>query len=348
MWILESIEDIPFKKPLILLSATLGAGFLLLSFFLLTNPLTHPLTYALIALDIYLLHRSLTNPLQAIGAIAGAYALGFVLLPHYHFPFAACFALLIGQFLYRESFRIWKWLAASALFYFSFYIAAVWQQIPLDVPIPVQLLPGLHGMLFGFCVLFSFLAYSLRKDKVQEAVEGYSWKGPSESTTMAEQTREIYGAIQQQVRKREGSSKIKNELEEFSEKLIHICHRLQKISDELRKTNLETLNRQIEELEEKISSTEDIVARQQYQHTLGNKKKQKEQYENLRLQAERLRAQVIHYISALENMRFAYTNQEFSDATAGCESIEFFLHMAETRAENVYQTSEAYQKLLLM
>lgn len=348
MWILHSIEEIPFKKPLILLSATLGAGFLLLSLFFLKNPLTHPLTYALIALDIYLLQRSLSNPLQAVLAIAGAYAVGFILLPHYRFPFAASFALLIGRLLYRESFRVWKWLAASILIYCSFYITAVWQQISFDIPIPLQFMPGLHGMLFGFCVLFSFLAYSLRKDKVQEAMEGYSWAGPSESTAMAEQTTEIYGAIQKQVRKREGSSKIKNELEEFTEKLIHMCHRLQKISNELRKTNPETLNKQIEEQEEKIKSTEDSIARQQYQHTLGNKKKQKEQYENLRLQAERQRAQVIHYISALENMRFAYTNQEFSEATAGSESIEFFLHMAETRAENVYQTSEAYQKLLLM
>jgi hypothetical protein len=127
-----------------------------------------------------------------------------------------------------------------------------------------------------------------------------------------------------------------------------MCHRLQKISDELRKTNPDLLRKQIEEQEEKIRLTEDSVVRERYQHILGNKKKQKDQYDNLKLQEERLRAQVLHYISALENMRFAYTNQEFSNASEGCESIEFFLHMAETRADNVYETSEAYQKLLLM
>jgi hypothetical protein len=108
------------------------------------------------------------------------------------------------------------------------------------------------------------------------------------------------------------------------------------------------LKKQIEQQEEKIKSAEDAIVKQRYQHTLSNKKKQKEQYDNLKLQEERLRAQVLHYISALENMRFSYTNQEFSNATEGCESIEFFLHMAETRADNVYETSEAYQKLLLM
>jgi len=88
------------------------------------------------------------------------------------------------------------------------------------------------------------------------------------------------------------------------------------------------------------------LARGQYEKALENRQKQRQQFQRLKLQAERLRAQIFNYATALENMRFAYSNRAFASDSDGPETIEFFVNMATARTDNVSETSEAYQKLL--
>lgn len=350
MWILESLSDIPFKKPLTLVLITLGAGFLLLALFYGGNPLNEPLLYTLLALDLYIALRPVKSGfVRPALLLPGSFLLAYVLIPQYRILHAVLFSLLVGKIVFEENFRAWKWLASAGLFYFAIRTVAEWQYVPLAIlPLPQLTLPAVHGMIFGFCALCSFVVYLLRKDRVTEAVESYDWKVPSETANMAKQAGELYSALRQQLKKREGSSKIAEELEEFTEKLIHMCDRLQKMSAELQNFKAVTIANEIADYEKRISNVSDPILRRQYEQTLTNKRKQNEQYENLRLQGERLRAQILHSISALENMRFAYANEEFRTAAAASDGIEFFLHLAETRTENVYQTSEAYQKLLIL
>jgi hypothetical protein len=350
MWILDSLSGIPFKKPLTLVLITLGAGFLLLALFYAANPLNEPLLYTLLALDLYIVLRPIKSGLARPALLLpGSYLLAYVLIPQYRILHAVLFSLLVGKIIFEENFRIWKWLASSGLFYLTIRTVAEWQYIPLTIlPLPHLTLPAVHGMIFGFCALCSFVLYLLRKDRVTEAAESYEWKIPSETANMAKQARELYSALRQQLKKRDGSTKIAEELEEFTEKLIHMSDRLQKILAELHKFKADAIAAEIADYEKRIADVSDPILRRQYEQTLINKRKQNEQYDNLRLQGERLRAQILHSISALENMRFAYANEEFNSANAGADGIEFFLHLAETRTENVYQTTEAYQKLLIL
>ncbi|HET6267833.1 MAG TPA: hypothetical protein VFG11_08950, partial [Acidobacteriota bacterium] len=99
------------------------------------------------------------------------------------------------------------------------------------------------------------------------------------------------------------------------------------------------------DLQAKTETTQDAVAQTQYKRALENKEKQKEQHQRMIVHSERLRAQVYNYSTALENLALAYSQQEATSESRGNEAIEFFLHLAEMRAENTYQSSEAYEHL---
>jgi hypothetical protein len=198
-----------------------------------------------------------------------------------------------------------------------------------------------YGVIFGFCAGFSFLPYLLRKDRVEEAVESTHWNARSESETLTKQVEELYRIIRVQL---EDEPRMQEELEDLCEKIVHICRQYQDLTIELSKTKLEDLHAQICTLKERVSATADATAKHQYEQTLINKEKQCRQYESLQTKAERLRAQLLHYVSGLENMRFAYANREFRSAGEGKETIEFFMNMA--RAETAYDASEAYQNLI--
>ena len=164
---------------------------------------------------------------------------------------------------------------------------------------------------------------------------------------MASQARDYYRQVKQQVEERSADSKIKEELREFTEKTIHLCHDFQEITRELSRTSELDVVEQAKQLEQRLRSVTDLVARRQYEQALANKKKQLERYQGLHSHAERFRAQVLNYISALENMRFAYTNRKFNSAGDTAEGIEFLMHITDNQADNVYDTSEAYQRLLI-
>jgi hypothetical protein len=342
MWVLEAVHEVPIRKPFLVLLITLGAAFLLLAKFFGLNPVYQPAIYAVVALDLYLLERQ-KSLLRGCLLIPAAYFLAYALLPAYLPLFAVAYALLIGKLVYAESFRLWKWAATTLLIAASLLIVSVWQQIAfVNQFVPFQLSPALHGALFAFCFLCAFLPYHLKKDSVADAIASYSWKRPSEIATIVEQTEWLYNKLRTQIPTKPNQA----ELTEFCERLIHLCYRLQEIQKEVAGVDLGSLQQQIYELEQKAQRVSDAMARKQYEHALSNKRTQLRQHDALRNQSERIRAQILNYVSALENMQFAYANQRFSSSSDSTESIDFFLHMANNRAENVYETSEAYQKLL--
>jgi hypothetical protein len=218
----------------------------------------------------------------------------------------------------------------------------MWQQMNfLHAYIPAIALPAVHGLIFSFCAGVSFLPFAMRKDRAQEAFDCSAWTPRSETEALARQTLDLYHIVRAQL---EDEAKLQDDLEDFCEKTILLCRRLRDLTGELSKTDLDELDNQMGALKAKVESVTDAVARKQYEQALANKEKQKKQFESLHNKAERLRAQILHYLSGLENMRFAYANREFRTAGDNKESIEFFLNL--TRADNAYDASEAYQQLL--
>ncbi|HEY4492425.1 MAG TPA: hypothetical protein VI958_10540, partial [Acidobacteriota bacterium] len=140
-------------------------------------------------------------------------------------------------------------------------------------------------------------------------------------------------------------AKVKEELEKFAEETIRLCYRMQQICKEIEACDPVILAQQMSELEKKVEATEDPPARRQYEQALASKRKQQEQRDAMKTQAERLRSQAMNYVSTLENMRFAYANRHFSSATYGSAGIDFFLQMTQTHADNVYETTQGYLKL---
>ena len=326
----------------LLLSTALGAAFLLLAQFFSIRALMHPLTYVLLALVLYLNRRSET-PLWKICALMPlSYGLAYWLHPHYVPLFAALFTLACGSLLFKNEFRLWKWGASAALFFLSMMIVAVWQRMDFVITaIPAFWSPLVFGVMFGFCAGFSFLPYLLRKDKVQEATDSYAWEPRGEPEAMVKETRVLYTAVRKQL---DGEAKLQEELENLCERMIHLSRQLQSVSAELAGTKFEDLEAQAGSLRARAETTNDPLAKRQYEQALANKQKQQKQYQSLQCKAERLRAQILHYLSGLENMKFAYANREFRTEGDTKESIEFFMNLA--RAENVYDTTEAYQDLL--
>jgi len=344
MWVLDAISEYELRKPLLILGLTLGAGFLLLAYFFSVNPLAEPLIYVLVALDLSLMQTQKRHPLRVALLLAGVTTAGYWLLAAHSLLFTVIFSFLAGFEVYRQSFRWWRWLVSAALLFVSLHIIPVWQQMLLmEQIVPQVLLPLAHSLLFSFCMLISFLVYSLRKDPVEEAVDNYTWKTPSEPATMVHQTRDLYKQLRTQIPQKDA---IRQELREFAEKTVHLCYHWQQLSIELAGSNPDAVEQQIVKLKETLDSTTDPPAKNQYEKALENRRKQREQFQRLKLQAERLRAQIFNTTTALENMRFAYANREFANNNDNAETIEFFVHMATTRTDNVSETSEAYQRLL--
>jgi hypothetical protein len=341
MWILDSLTDVPIKKPFFLLWTAPGAASLLLAYFFSQNQLYHPLIVAVFAAVCFYLWQTRKTALNAmmVPAIGGA---AWLLLPNYPLLFCLIAVLLLGKFVFAEQFRMWKWLAASSLLWLSFPILSTWQSITeLQLAVPYPFTTLIYSAVLAFCVQFSLLPYQVRKDSVVEAFEHYPWKTSFDAFTLAAETIELYRKIKQMVKDQETNPRIAQDLEDYTERVIHQCFRMHQITAELSNTNLASLEKQIAHLKQKMESVEDVRAKLQYEQALSNKQKQTEQFEKLRLQQERLLAQIVNYDSSLENIRLAYSHRDFQKSSGATENIELFMDVIKARAEGFHGFSEA-------
>ncbi len=154
---------------------------------------------------------------------------------------------------------------------------------------------------------------------------------------MAAQTVEIYAQLKTKLPK--------EQFQEFVEKIIHLSHQLQAVTADILRVNPELLEQQINEIREKQQSTGDAVAAKQYKQALQNKMRQKEHHAGLIVQSERIRGQILNYLSALENIRLAYANRDYKNGGENRDTVEFFMIMAKMQAENACDNAEAYETL---
>lgn len=316
-----------------ILWASLGAAFLLLATFFSQNALHHPATYTVLALAVWILwqkERTVVNGLMMTAAGTAS----FLLIPDYTLFYFPAFALVAGMIVFAENFRIWKWVASSTLLICAIPIVGSWQQIPelrTLVPLPVNHL--IHAALLAFCVQFAMLPLQVRKDSVIEAFGNYSWKNSWHAHHLATEMVGLYTKIKTLIRSKETNVRIQEDLEDYTERALHQCYRLQEISAELSNHSLASLEQQIIFLNEKLSEVEDFATRMQYEQALHNKKKQVEQYEKLQLHQEHLLSRIINYNSSLENVRFAYANQDWQRNTGASDNVEMFMDLVKARAE---------------
>ena len=72
MWILDALDEIPLKKPLLVWAGILAAAFLLLAQFPGQIPLVHPVTFTLVSLTLYLLNQRKSSLRRALLLICAA------------------------------------------------------------------------------------------------------------------------------------------------------------------------------------------------------------------------------------------------------------------------------------
>ena len=333
MWILDSLSQVELKKPFIILWIALGAVFLLLAHFFAANPLYNPATYCVLATVVWALwqkERSIRNGLVVALLSVAAYQV----VPNFLIAYTILFALSIGKVVFAENFRMWKAFASSVLLLLAVPIVSSWQGIPAIhswIPDPVAQL--IYAAVFAFCVQFSLLAYQLRKDSVIEAFSNYPWKTSSNAHHLASEMVALYTKIKTLIRKREKNPKILQDLEDYTERALHQCYRLQEISTELSTMSPGSIEQQIIFLNEKLNVTQDFATRMQYEQALVNKKKQREQYEKLQKHQEHLLSRILNYNSSLENVRFAYANQDWERSSSAADSTEMFMDLVKARAE---------------
>jgi hypothetical protein len=347
MWILDALDEIPLKKPLLICAGILAAAFLLLAQIPGQIPLIHPVTFTLVSLTLYLLNQKKSSLRRALLLIPAAGILSYFLVPQYLLLFTALLCLLAGLLIFSNpSGFLWRWVASSALLYSSVLLTAAWQSfVFVERWIPSAVSPAAYGAIFGFCVGASFLPWSLRKNEVEEAYEESNWKLDHEADLLSSQARDLYNELDRLLKQQKRESKIRKEVEEFTARILRLTKQLQEMKLEMTRMDIHHIEKEIEILKVKIQSTNDVVAQQQYERAMANRVKQKEQCYSLLQKIERVRAQITHCITGLENMRFAYANHEFSSGES-VESIDFYMNMAANHADNTYETSEAYQRLI--
>ncbi len=347
MWILDALDEIPLKKPLMAWAGILAAAFLLIAQIPGQVPLLHPVTFTLVSLTLYLLNQRKSSLRRALLLIPSAGVLAYFLVPHYLLLYVALFCLMSGYLMFPAvSGKWWRWAAASGLFYSSILVTAAWQSfVFVERWLPSMISPAAYGAIFGFCAGISFLPWLIQKNEVESTYEACNWRLDHETDLLASQARDLYRELDRLLKQQKRDLKIRKEVEEFTARILRLSKQLQEMKSELSRMDIQNIEQQIQSLQAKIHSTEDPVARQQYERAANNRVRQKEQCQSLLQKLERVRAQITHCITALENMRFAYANQEFN-AGEGAESIDFFMNMAANRADNAYETSEAFQRLM--
>lgn len=339
MWILDSMSQIPFKRPFLVLTVTLGAGFLLLAF--LTglsgfDSLDGPWIYAILATGFAIAFMRKPGFRLLLILSSGSLLLSLVLLPQHLLLFSFIFMGMVSRLVASEHFRIWKWLCASILFYLTAYMIVIWQTLLLTTGVlPAVAVPAAQGALFGFLAYCSFLPFLLRKDRVLEAFDHYGWQSQSEGATLARQIKDVYLNAGNSLKNRNADPHSTEELEDFTERMIHLCFRLQQVAEELSPDHTLRLNRQIEEVQEMIESVLDPVAKVRYEQTLENRQKQRDYYEDLQSRFERMRSQLLSFQSSMENLSFLYANQEIRSVGTDADPVSLFLDLAKARAENV-------------
>jgi hypothetical protein len=333
VWILDSLAEIDLKKPFVILWVTLGAAFLLLARFFAVNAIYHPVTYSLLALVVWFLwhrnrtlHNGLIIPALAIAA--------FLLIPEYMLVYTAAFTLLIGRVVFAENFRVWKWLTSAGLMLLAVPIVSVWQRIPeIQTLLPLPFTHLVYAAVFAFCMQVSMMPFQLRKDSVIESYASYSWKTSWHAHHLASEMVALYTKIKTLIRAKESNAKIQQDLEDYTERAVHQCYKLQEITLELSNISKSSLAQQIIFLNEKLDTVEDFETRMQYEQALNNKKKQIEQFEKLEMCQEHLLSRIINYNSSLENVRFAYANQDWQRSPGSNENVEMFMDLVKARAE---------------
>lgn len=347
MWILDALDEISLKKPLLTWAGILAAAFLLLAQIPGQIPLVHPVTFTLVSLTLYLLNQRKSSLRRALLLICAAGLFSYLLVPKYLILFIALFCLMAGYLIFPATTgKWWRWAASSGLLYSSILVTAAWQSfVFVERWLPSMISPAAYGAIFGFCAGISFLPWLIDKNEVESIYEASNWRLDHETDLLAAQAKDLYRELDKLLKQQKRDIKIRKEVEEFTARILRLSKQLQEMKLELSRMDVNHIDQQIQTLQAKIHSTEDAIAKQQYERAMNNRVRQKEQCQSLQQKLERVRAQITHCITALENMRFAYANQEFSSAE-GAESIDFFMNMAANRADNAYETSEAFQRLM--
>jgi hypothetical protein len=268
-------------------------------------------------------------------------------VPQYLLLFTVLFCLIAGLLIFSNASGFWwRWAASSALLYSSVLLTAAWQSfVFVERWIPSSISPAAYGAIFGFCAGASFLPWALRKNEVEEAYQECNWKLDHECDLLSSQARDLYNELDRLLKQQKRETKIRKEVEEFTARILGLTKQLREMKLEMTRMDIQHIEKEIAALEVKVQATEDAVAKQQYERAMANRIKQKEQCYSLLQKLERVRAQITHCITGLENMRFAYANHEFN-AGESAESINFYMNMAANHAENTYEASEAYQRLI--
>jgi hypothetical protein len=338
MWMIEALAEVPFKKPFFVMWSTLGAASLLLSYLLGADPLVHRFIFmAFACVSLYLWHTGnfILNGLL-VPLIASA---AWVLLPHHMLLFCLLTSFVFGKLLFADQFRLWKWLTVAALLTVTFPILFSWEDITRAqtlVPYPWTIV--IQSAVLAFCVTFALLPYQIRKDSVHEAFDLYAWKTSTDAFRLCVETVDLYDKIKQLMKAHEQNAKIREDLEDYTERVIHQCFQLQQIHAEISSISIASLEKQIVTLKEKLESVDDTSAKQQYEQALANKQKQVEQFEGLRRSQDRLHSQVLNYNSSLENIRLAYSHQDLMQSSAATENVEMFMDAIKARAEGFHAT----------
>ena len=106
MWILDALDEIPLKKPLLVWAGILAAAFLLLAQIPGQIPLIHPVTFTLVSLTLYLLNQKKSSLRRALLFVPAAGVLTYLLVPQYLILFTGFFCLIAGTFSIPKCLRI--------------------------------------------------------------------------------------------------------------------------------------------------------------------------------------------------------------------------------------------------
>ena len=202
-------------------------------------------------------------------------------------------------------------------------------RLPLTAYVPALFAAPMHGAVYGFLVAMGLVVRQLRLDRDPVALAFLEMR-PSlsgEMLELCERAMGIHRRITEEVRQRkdQGTStepKLVAQVEKLVLKILALGRRWQEVERQAGSTTAEALADRLGDLRQKVSASQDPVARRQYQKAQDALEAQLGYLREISRSRERVMARVHNYLAALERLHLAVLNHRGADAAKFSDELQ--------------------------
>lgn len=250
--------------------------------------------------------------------------------------FALAFAVLLARGATGKRFVATLLSAAAAALLARFVFATF---IAESGDLPLWAGAALAGGAFGLVSLLGVVPrhLDLHHDRIGDKWQAIKDKSQGEVGELLGRAATLWEKVDASL---ERDSSPRRAIEDSVLRLFEVAQKWQAVESES-STPADKLVERMQEIDQKISRTEDPVARGQYERARAALAEQLRYVQEINTSKERVVARMHHYLAAMERLRFAVINHRSADASRLSTEVQPILDDLNTLGKEIDCTSEA-------